>query len=62
MTFTTVSQPLRNFYEVAKDRSFRQAAERINIAASALNRKITMLEADLKAPASSAAPAAASFA
>jgi DNA-binding transcriptional LysR family regulator len=50
MTFTTVSQPLRYFYEVAKDRSFRQAAERINIAASALNRQITMLEADLKAP------------
>jgi DNA-binding transcriptional LysR family regulator len=50
MTFTTVSQPLRYFYEVAKDRSFRQASERINIAASALNRQITMLEADLKQP------------
>jgi DNA-binding transcriptional LysR family regulator len=50
MTFNTVSQPLRYFYEVAKHGSFRQAAERINIAASALNRQITMLEADLKAP------------
>ena len=50
MVFASVSQPLRYFYEVAKAGSFRQAAERINIAASALNRQITLLENDLKAP------------
>ena len=50
MTFASVSPPLRYFYEVAKDRSFRQASERIGIAASALNRQITMLEAELRAP------------
>ncbi|WP_158814141.1 LysR family transcriptional regulator [Methylocapsa sp. S129] len=50
MAFTSVSQPLRYFFEVAKSGSFRQAAERINIAASALNRQITLLEAELKAP------------
>ena len=50
MTFASVSPPLRYFYEVAKDRSFRQASERIGIAASALNRQITMLEAELRVP------------
>ncbi len=50
MTLASVSPPLRYFYEVAKDRSFRKASERIGIAASALNRQITMLEAELKAP------------
>ena len=50
MVFASVSQPLRYFYEVAKAGSFRQAAERINIAASALNRQISLLENELKAP------------
>jgi DNA-binding transcriptional LysR family regulator len=50
MVFASVSQPLRYFYEVAKAGSFRQAAERINIAASALNRQITLLENELRAP------------
>lgn len=48
MSLASVSQSLRYFYEVAKAGSFRQAGERINIAASALNRQITLLEADLK--------------
>ncbi len=48
MSLASVSPSLRYFYEVAKAGSFRQAAERINIAASALNRQITLLEADLK--------------
>lgn len=50
MALASVSQPLRYFHEVAKAGSFRQAAERINIAASALNRQITLLEAELKVP------------
>jgi DNA-binding transcriptional LysR family regulator len=50
MAFATVSQPLQYFYEVAKAGSFRKAAERINIAASALNRQVTLLESELKLP------------
>src|ERR1700710_3137407 len=50
MVSASVSQPLRYFYEVAQAGSFRRAAERINVAASALNRQITLLEAELKAP------------
>ena len=48
MAFTSVSPQLRYFFEVAKAGSFQLAAERINVAASALNRHITLLEAELK--------------
>ena len=41
---------LRYFLEVAEAGSFRRAADSLRVAASAINRQISLLEADLRAP------------
>ncbi len=41
------SPPMRYFYEVSQAGSFRQAAERLGIAASAIHRQVGLLEAQL---------------
>jgi DNA-binding transcriptional LysR family regulator len=41
---------LRYFLEVAEAGSFRRAADSLRVAASAINRQISLLEADLQAP------------
>ena len=40
-------QALRYFYEVARYGSFRLAADKVNIAASAISRQIQLLEQEL---------------
>lgn len=44
------SNALRYFLEVAEAGSFRRAADSLRIAASAVNRQVSLLEADLHAP------------
>ncbi len=50
MTGTRLLRPLRHVDEVARAGSLRRAAERLNIAPSALNRRIAELERELGTP------------